>query len=147
MKTFSAKAKEIDRHWYVIDAEGRVLGRLAADVAAVLMGKHKPAFTPHLDTGDFVIVTNAAKVAVTGRKMRDKMYYGAADRPGGLKSANLARMLAKHPTAVVERAVRGMLPHNRLGRAVFRKLKVYAGPGHPHQAQEPRPLPRLRLGR
>ncbi len=140
MKTAVPRLESITRKWYLVDAENQVLGRMATEVAKVLMGKHKPIFTPHLDTGDFVIVTNAAKIAVTGRKMTDKIYYSHSNYPGGLKAASLRRMLDKHPEKVIYHAVRGMLPHNRLGRQMLRKLKVYAGPDHPHQAQQPEAL-------
>ena len=136
----AARPEKTEQKWYVVDAEGQVLGRMAARVARVLMGKHKPAWAPHLDLGDFVIVTNAAKVAVTGRKMGEKIYYAHSGYPGGLKAANLQRMLMKHPEKVLYHAVWGMLPHNRLGRRMLRKLKVYAGAEHPHQAQRPQKL-------
>ena len=135
MKTYSTKASDIVREWRVIDASGEILGRLATKVAILLRGKHKPLFAPHLDTGDFVIVVNAAKIRVTGKKAQQKMYYRHSGYPGGLRSTSLAEMREKHPTRVIEHAVKGMLPHNRLGAAMLRKLKVYAGPDHPHQAQ------------
>ncbi len=138
-KTYSAKPSEIERKWYVVDAEGQVLGRLASQVATLLRGKHKPTFTPHLDTGDFVIVINAEKVRVTGKKSQDKLYRRHSGYPGGLKTENLERVKARHPQRVVERAVRGMLPKGTLGRAQLRKLKVVCGPEHPHQAQQPEP--------
>lgn len=141
MKTFSPKPKDIKRQWFLVDAEGKTLGRLAAKVATVLMGKHKPSFTPHLDAGDFVIIVNAAKVAVTGKKLHDKLYHRHSGYPGGLKTANLQQMLLKHPEKVLRFAIRGMLPHNRLGSQMYAKLKVYNGPSHPHQAQQPLPLP------
>ena len=142
MKTYQPKKEDLEnKKWYVVDAEGKILGRLAAQIATVLRGKNKPTFTPHLDTGDFVIVTNAAKIAVTGRKMTDKMYYTHSGYPGGLHQANLQSMLLKHPEKVITLAVEGMLPHNRLGRVLLGKLKVYAGPNHPHWAQQPIPLP------
>lgn len=140
MKTYSAKAGDIQREWFVIDAAGLNLGRLATRIAVVLRGKHKPIFTPSMDTGDFVIVVNADKVAVTGRKLEQKMYYRYSGYPGGLTETSLHKMLETHPTRVVEFAVRGMLPKNRLGRAMLKKLKIYAGGTHPHAAQQPKPL-------
>jgi large subunit ribosomal protein L13 len=140
MKTYSAKPKEVDRKWYVIDASGRVLGRLAALVAARLRGKHKPTFTPHVDTGDHIIVVNAAKVTLTGRKWDQKMYYHHSGYIGGLKSATAKQLLQKRPGDLVVHAVRGMLPKNSLGRNMLKKLKVYAGPDHPHVAQQPQSL-------
>lgn len=140
MKTYSAKATEIEREWLVIDAAGQNLGRLATRIATLLRGKHKPSFTPSMDMGDFVIVVNADKVAVTGRKLQQKMYYRYSLYPGGLTATSLEKMLAKHPTRVIEHAVRGMLPKTRLGRAMARKLKVYAGATHPHAAQKPKPV-------
>ena len=139
MRTFSPKAADIERQWHVIDASDVVLGRLASHVAILLRGKHKPTFAPHLDTGDFVIVVNAAKVALTGTKLEDKRLYRHSGYPGGIRSETYGEMLAKHPERLVEAAVRGMLPKNTLGRATLRKLKVYAGPDHPHQAQQPVP--------
>ncbi len=133
--TYSTKAKDIEREWHVIDASGKTLGRLATGVAHLLRGKHKPIYTPHLDTGDYVIVINAEKIRVTGKKAKQKFYYHHSGYPGGLKSTSLAQMLSTHPTRVIEHAVRGMLPKGPLGRAMFRKLKVYAGPEHPHMAQ------------
>ena len=135
MKTYSLKAKEIERRWHVVDAEGRPLGRLASEVAHLLRGKYRPTFTPHLDNGDFVVVVNAAKVKVTGKKPQQKTYYRHSGYPGGLKQTSLARMLETHPERIVQLAVRGMLPHNRLSRQLLRHLKVYGGPEHPHQAQ------------
>jgi large subunit ribosomal protein L13 len=140
MKTHSTKPSEIERHWYVVDAEGQTLGRLASEIAKVLKGKHKPIYSPHLDTGDYVIVINAEKVHVTGRKMDQKVYYSHSGYPGGLKGVTLREQLQKHPTRVVRSAVKGMLPHNPLGRSMLRKLKIYAGDTHPHQAQEPKAL-------
>ena len=140
MKTYAVKAGEIKRDWYVVDAKGQTLGRLASKVATILRGKHKPTFSPHLDVGDFVIVVNADKIRVTGQKMAQKKYYRYSGYRGGLKETPLAELMARHPTRAVEYAVRGMLPKNRLGRALIRKLKVYAGPEHPHQAQQPRKL-------
>lgn len=140
MKTHSTKPSEIERQWYVVDAEGRTLGRLASEIAKILMGKHKPIYAPNLDTGDYVIVINAGKVHVTGHKMDQKMYYRHSGYPGGLKGLTLREQLNRHPTRVIRSAVRGMLPHNRLGRAMLGKLKVYAGDAHPHTAQQPRAL-------
>jgi large subunit ribosomal protein L13 len=135
MKTYSLRAREITRDWHVIDAAGQTLGRLASEVASLLRGKHKPTYSPHLDMGDYVVVVNADKIRVTGRKRQQKMYYRHSLYPGGLKVESLEKLLARRPTRVVERAVKGMLPHNRLGRALYRHLKVYAGPNHPHEAQ------------
>ncbi len=140
MKTYSAKQGDIQREWYVVDATGQTLGRLATRIATVLRGKHKPIYTPGMDTGDYVIVVNADKVAVTGRKLDQKKYYRYSGYPGGLTETGLRRMLQTHPTRVIEFAVRGMLPKNRLGRAMIKKLKVYAGSTHPHEAQQPKPL-------
>jgi large subunit ribosomal protein L13 len=140
VRTFSAKPHEIEREWYVVDASGQTLGRLATRIASVLRGKHKPTFTPHVDCGDFVIVVNAHKIRVTGRKMDQKFYHRHSGYPGGLKSTSLRDQLNRHPVRVIESAVRGMLPKNRLGRRMVRKLKVYASPNHPHQAQQPKPL-------
>jgi len=139
MKTFVPKKDEVAKTWWVIDAEGKILGRLATEVAVLLRGKNKPEFSTFLDTGDFVIVINAAKVAVTGRKPAQKKYYSHSQYPGGLKTEVLGEMLAKKPEEVIKRAVWGMIPKNKLGRAVYKKLKVYRGPEHPHQAQNPRP--------
>ena len=135
MKTYSTKASDIKRSWWVFDASGRTLGRLASEAAQLLKGKHKPIYAPHLDTGDFVIVINAAKVRVTGKKAEQKVYYRHSQYPGGLKSITLSEMLKTRPTRVIEHAVKGMLPHNPLGRAMMRRLKVYPGDTHPHQAQ------------
>ena len=140
MKTYSPKPTDIQRAWYVVDAEGVVLGRLASDVAHVLRGKHKPTYAPHMDMGDHVIVVNAAKVRVSGAKAEDKVYYHHSQYPGGLSEVPFERMSQRRPERVIERAVRGMLPRNRLGRQMLRKLAVYAGAEHPHQAQAPRPL-------
>lgn len=140
MKTYATKPEDIERRWWVVDAEGKILGRLASEVAKILRGKHKPYFAPHLDTGDYVIVINAAKIRVTGKKLDDKIYYRHSGYPGGLRSTTLAEMLKKRPTRVIRLAVRGMLPHNRLGRAMMRKLKIYEGESHPHQAQNPQEL-------
>jgi large subunit ribosomal protein L13 len=135
MKTYSVKAKDIERRWHVIDASGQTLGKLATQVANLLMGKHKPTYTPHMDTGDFVIVLNATKVKVTGKKPKQKTYYRHSGYPGGIKAETYEELMAAHPTRVIEHAVKGMLPHNRLGRAMYKKLKVYTGDSHPHQAQ------------
>jgi large subunit ribosomal protein L13 len=140
MKTWNAKPGELERRWFLVDAEGRTLGRLATEIADTLRGKRKPQYTPHVDTGDFVIVVNADKVAVTGKKLDDKIYYRHSGYPGGLKQRTLREELDRRPTEVIRKAVRGMLPRNRLGRAQLRKLKVYAGPEHPHEAQRPEPL-------
>jgi large subunit ribosomal protein L13 len=137
MKTYVATPENRQRDWYVIDAEGRTLGRLATQIADALRGKRKPEYTPHCDTGDFVVVVNAAKIRVTGNKLRDKVYYRHSGYPGGLRSRTLAEMLERRPEEVIRRAVKGMLPRNRLARQQLRKLKVYAGPGHPHEAQKP----------
>jgi large subunit ribosomal protein L13 len=139
-KTYYPKAGEVSREWYAVDAAGQNLGRLATRIARALIGKDKPQFTPGVDVGDFVVVYNAEKVTVTGKKLDEKLYYRASGYPGGLKAMTLRRLLARHPERVVQSAVWGMLPHNRMGRALLRKLKVYAGPNHPHQAQKPRPL-------
>jgi len=139
-KTYAVKADDIQREWFVVDAEGKNLGRLATQIATILRGKHKPSFTPSMDVGDFVIVVNAEKVTVTGNKMAAKKYYRHSLYPGGLTEVTLEEMLKKHPTRVVSHAVRGMLPKNRLGRQQIKKLKVYAGKSHPHQAQQPKPL-------
>ncbi len=135
MKTHAVKASEIRRQWVVIDAAGETLGRLASRTAYLLKGKHKPIFTPHLDVGDFVIVTNAAKVKVTGKKMEQKLYYRHSGYPGGLKSVSLRDLMQTNPRRVIEHAVKGMLPHSALGKAMISKLKVYPGPSHPHEAQ------------
>ncbi len=137
MKTFSAKADEIKREWFIIDAEDLILGRMATEIAIRLRGKHKPAFTPHVDTGDYIVVINAEKIAVTGNKMKNKIYYKHTGYIGNLKSITLEKQLQKHPEVVIESAVRGMLPKNSLGRTMYRKLKVYAGDQHPHEAQQP----------
>ena len=135
-----ASSATVDRKWYVVDAEGMTLGRLASEVAKVLRGKNKPTFTPHVDTGDYVIVVNAEKIAVTGKKMDQKIYYSHSDYVGGLKSATLKEMLAKHPERVIEHAVKGMLPKGPLGRQMYTKLFAYAGPDHKHAAQKPEVL-------
>ena len=135
MKTYSTKASDIERQWHVIDASGKVLGRLATQAASLLMGKHKPIFSRNLDTGDFVVIINADKVRVTGNKAKQKLYYRHSGYPGGLKSISLEKMLQTDPTRVIEHAVRGMLPHNRLRAGMMKKLRVYAGESHPHLAQ------------
>lgn len=140
MRTFTGKTAEIKQEWYVVDAQGLTLGRLAARIAPILKGKHKPTYTPHLDCGDFVVVVNADKLRVTGRKLDQKLYHRHSGYPGGLSTITLRDQLARHPERVLELAVRGMLPKNRLGRRMFKKLKVYAGGSHPHQAQQPKPL-------
>ena len=140
VRTYSPKASELDRAWWIIDAEGQVLGRLATEVARVLRGKHKPMYTPHLDCGDPVIIVNADKVVATAGKADRKILYRHSGYPGGLRSETLAEAMRRSPAEVVRRSVRGMLPHTRLGRQMLRKLKVYAGPAHPHEAQSPQPL-------
>ena len=140
MKTFVASPEKIERKWYVVDAEGCTLGRLSSEIAKVLRGKNKPEYTPHIDTGDYVIVINAEKVAVTGKKLDQKMYYHHSDYIGGLKETTLREMLAKHPERVIEHAVKGMLPKGPLGRQMYTKLHVYAGPEHDHAAQKPEVL-------
>ena len=139
-KTIHRRIDEIELRWLLIDAAGRVLGRLASEVAVLLRGKHKPIFSPHLDAGDFVVVINAERVVLTGKKLKDKVYHRHSGYPGGLKSTTAEQMLRKHPTRVVEYAVRGMLPKTKLGDALFRKLKVYPGAAHPHASQRPAPL-------
>jgi len=140
MKTYQAKKEEVDHKWYLVNAEGKVLGRLSTEVAKILRGKNKPTYTPHVDTGDFVIVVNAGKVTLTGKKMKDKIYYRHTGYPGGIKEMNAEKLLAKKPTEMIRMAVKGMLPKNSLGRQMLRKLKVYAGPNHPHESQKPMPL-------
>ena len=140
MKTFSPKPHDIERRWYVIDATGAVLGRLASEVAKILRGKHKPIFAPHADTGDHVIVVNARGVRLTGNKEQKKVFYHHSGYPGGLRRLGYARLMAERPSFAVEKAVRGMLPKNRLGRAMAKKLKVYRGKAHPHEAQQPQAL-------
>jgi large subunit ribosomal protein L13 len=140
MKTYNAKPGEIARDWYLVDAEGQTLGRLATRLADMLRGKGKPQYTPHVDTGDFVVVVNAEKIAVTGNKLDDKMYYRHSGYPGGLKERTLREQLSRRPEEVLRKAVKGMLPRNRLARQQLTKLKIYAGPEHPHDAQEPKPL-------
>jgi len=141
MKTYTAKPREIAREWYVVDAEGQTLGRLATRIADTLRGKGKPQYTPHIDTGDFVVVVNAEKIAVTGGKLQQKLYYRHSGYPGGLRSRTLAEQLERRPTEVLRKAVKGMLPRNRLARRQITKLKIYAGPSHPHESQNPQPLP------
>ncbi len=140
MKTYSARAGEVGRNWLLVDAEGQTLGRMATAIASRLRGKHKAEYTPHVDTGDFVVVINADKVRVTGRKATDKLYHSHSGYPGGLKSVSFEKLLAKSPERVVRLAVRGMMPRNRVSRAMLRKLKVYAGGEHPHAAQQPTTL-------
>ncbi|MDO8914578.1 MAG: 50S ribosomal protein L13 [Coriobacteriia bacterium] len=140
MKTYHAKVGEVEREWLLVDATDVTLGRLASEIAQILKGKRKPQYTPHVDTGDFVIVVNAANIKVTGKKLEDKKYFRHTGHPGGLKSETLGDLLARDPRRVVEKAVKGMLPKNTLGRAMGMKLKVYAGAEHPHQAQKPRPI-------
>lgn len=140
VKTYTAKPGEIERQWYVVDAESKTLGRLATEIADVLRGKGKPAYTPHVDTGDFVIVVNAEKIHVTGQKLDQKLYYKHSGYPGGLHTRTLREQLARRPEEVLRKAVRGMLPKNKLASAQLRKLKIYAGPEHPHAAQNPEPL-------
>ena len=137
MKTYSARAMDVQREWLLVDAQGKTLGRLATQLAAVLKGKHKPMYTPSMDTGDHVIVINAAKVALTGRKAQDKKYFHHTMYPGGATWTSIQVMMEKHPERVILKAVQGMLPHTKLGRAMFKKLKVYAGAEHPHEAQQP----------
>ena len=140
MKTYSVKAGEIQREWYVVDASGKTLGRLASEIAKILRGKHKPIFTPHLDCGDFVVVVNAKKVNVTGRKMDTKRYYRHSGYPGGIRSNTLGELLEKDASRIIRLAVQGMLPKGQLGRSMIRKLKVYASDSHPHEAQQPKVL-------
>ena len=140
MKTYTAKPGEIERRWYVVDAEGQTLGRLATRIADTLRGKNKPQFTPHVDTGDFVVVVNAEKIAVTGKKLDEKIYYRHSGYPGGLKQRTLREQLDRRPTEVLRLAVKGMLPKNKLAARQLTKLKIYAGPEHPHTAQAPEPL-------
>ena len=140
MKTFSAKTHEVKRDWYVIDASNKVLGRVATEIARRLRGKHKAEYTPHVDTGDYIVVINAEKITVTGRKFKKKIYYRHSGFPGGIKSVSFDKLQEKNPTRIIELAVKGMLPKNVLGRAMYRKLKVYAGSEHPHTAQQPKQL-------
>ena len=137
MKTYSAKAEDVSRDWFVVDASGKTLGRLASEIAHRLRGKHKAEYTPHVDTGDYIVVVNAEKIAVTGNKAADKVYYHHTGYPGGIRDVTYREMMEKHPTRIIENAVRGMLPKNKLGRHQLKKLKVYAGAEHPHQAQQP----------
>jgi len=140
MNTVSAKPLEVERDWFIVDAENKILGRLATEIATRLRGKHKPIYTPHVDTGDYIVVINADKIAVTGNKMKDKLYQHHTGYIGNLKTTTLGKLLAEHPERVLEKAVKGMLPKNSLGRTMFRKLKVYAGTDHPHAAQQPQTL-------
>ena len=140
MKTFSAKNHDIDRNWYLVDAQNKTLGRLSTEIAKRLRGKHKPIYTPHVDTGDYIVVVNASKIRVTGNKMTDKVYYKHSGYIGNLKSENLKTMLEKYPEQVLMKSVRGMLPKNKLGRAMIKKLRVFAGPEHTHIAQQPESL-------
>jgi large subunit ribosomal protein L13 len=139
-KTYVPKSGDITHEWVLVDANGQNLGRLATQISTVLLGKNKPTFTPGVDTGDYVVVVNAERITVTGNKLDDKYYYRHSGYPGGLKEINLRDQLAKHPDRVIRSAVWGMLPHNRLGRKLIKKLKVYAGPDHPHMAQDPKPM-------
>jgi len=140
MKTFHLRKEDVDRRWYLVDAEGKVLGRLASEIAKILRGKHKPVFSPHLDVGDFIVVVNAEKIRLTGDKWRKKLYYRHSGYPGGLKVITAEQLLSKRPQELIRLAVKGMLPKNRLGRKLLKKLKIYPGPEHPHQAQRPQPL-------
>ncbi len=140
MKTLSAKPHEVKRDWYIVDASDKVLGRLASQVAHRLRGKHKAEYTPHVDTGDYIIVTNAEKIRVTGNKAKQKLYYRHSEYPGGIKSESFEKLLARNPARIIELAVKGMLPKNPLGRDMFRKLKIYSGSEHPHVAQQPKEL-------
>lgn len=140
MKTFSAKSHEVKRDWYIIDASDKILGRLATEIALRLRGKHKAEYTPHVDTGDYIVVTNVEKLRVTGRKFKDKKYYSHSGYPGGIKEISFDKLQAKNPAQILEKAVKGMLPKNPLGRDMYRKLKVYVGGEHPHAAQQPKEL-------
>ncbi len=140
MKTFSAKKEDVEPKWYIVDANGEVLGRLASKVATILRGKHKPTFTPHVDTGDFVVIINAEKVRLTGNKMKDKTYYHHTGFPGGIRSITAEKLLKKNPTEVLKKAIKGMLPKNSLGRQIFKKAKIYVSTDHPHAAQQPEAL-------
>ena len=140
MRTVSTRPQDVERDWYVVDAQDKTLGRLASEVARRLRGKHKASYTPHVDTGDYIVIVNAKKIRVTGKKSTDKIYYRHTGYPGGIKATPFDVMIEKHPERVIEKAVKGMLPRNPLGRAVFKKLKVYAGPDHPHSAQQPKQL-------
>lgn len=137
MKTYFAKPNDVERKWFLVDADGMVLGRLASQVATILRGKHKPIYTPHVDTGDHVIIVNAEKVRLTGKKAQQKKYFRHSGYPGGARLESFTDMLSKHPERILEKAVRGMLPHNKLGKKMYKKLKIYAGENHPHQAQKP----------
>lgn len=139
-KTYTPKAGEINQQWVLVDADGQNLGRLATRISSVLLGKNKPSFTPGMDTGDFVVVVNAERISVTGNKLKDKVYYHYTGYPSGMKQITLQDQLRKHPDRVIRRSVWGMLPHNRYGRKIIKKLKIYSGPEHPHQAQNPKPL-------
>ncbi len=140
MKTFSAKSHEVTRDWYIVDATGKVLGRVAAEIARRLRGKHKPEFTPHVDTGDYIVVVNAEKLRVTGNKTKDKLYHRHTTYPGGIRTTNFEKLQGKHPERVLTLAVKGMLPKGPLGYAMIKKMKVYPGSEHPHSAQQPKPL-------
>ena len=140
MKTYQAKKEALEHQWYLVNAEGKVLGRVASRVAKILEGKHKPTYTSHLDAGDFIVVVNAEKVSLTGKKLKDKIYYHHTGYAGGIKAVSAEKLLAKKPAEMIRMAVKGMLPKNSLGRQMLRKLKVYAGPNHPHEAQKPIPL-------
>jgi len=140
MKTYQAKKEELNRQWYLMNAEGKVLGTLSTELAKILKGKNKPSYTPHVDTGDFVVVINAEKISLTGKKMKDKVYYHHTGYPGGIKETTAEKLLVKKPTEIIRMAVKGMLPKNSLGRQMLRKLKIYAGPNHPHEAQKPIPF-------
>lgn len=140
MKTYNAKNETAKNNWFIVDAKGQTLGRLASQIATRLRGKHKPEYTPHVDTGDYIVVINAGQVKVTGAKATDKIYFSHSGYPGGIKEISFEKLIIKHPTRVIEIAVKGMLPKNPLGRAMYRKLKVYAGVDHPHSAQQPQPL-------
>ena len=140
MKTISAKAEDVVRDWYLVDAQDKTLGRLSTEIATRLRGKHKPIYTPHVDTGDYIVVVNASKITVTGKKMEDKMYYKHTGYIGNLKSTNLATMMKKSPETVLMKSVRGMLPKTKLGNAMIKKLRVFSGPDHTHEAQAPKPL-------
>ncbi|MGF1472651.1 MAG: 50S ribosomal protein L13 [Rubrobacteraceae bacterium] len=139
MKSYMARPQEVERKWYVVDAEGKTLGRLASEIARILRGKNKPRYTPHVDTGDFVIVVNADRVSVTGKKAQQKLYRRHTGYPGGLREASYEQMMDRKPTEILRKAVYGMMPKTRLGRQQFKKLKIYAGPEHPHEAQSPEP--------
>ena len=140
MKTYQAKKEEVQHQWFLVNAEGKVLGRMAAELAKILRGKNKPVYTPHVDTGDFVVVINASKVSLTGKKMKDKIYYHHSGHPGGIKAISAEKLLAQKPTELIRKAVKGMLPKNSLGRQMLTKLKIFVGPNHRHEAQGPIPL-------